>query len=290
MGRKNRKEARIKKVADEAFESEIERKQQKIPDVVKDDALFQLDSEKPKDKKSKIILHPRIPPAELKKPEVRVYTDIWSNEKPVKKPRSNSKKIQKQKPKFAPTSAEAYNSEALVKPKIEEETSVPPAPIDPSIVYTESDDGMVDTMVDHVELPQNDPSIPIPNPPEHPPKLVEFPRPIKRYYDEETKKRLREETKAARAKLREIQNKPIEEENANFGPEEIEKLKEQIEEEKNRPHKPKVDVKAEMFIAAEPELRVDKQVEKFTDLQPDTKGFARLQRSFEIRRKVGLHE
>jgi hypothetical protein len=44
------------------------------------------------------------------------------------------------------------------------------------------------------------------------------------------------------------------------------------------------------FIADEPEYRVDEQPVRLGDAPADTRPFARLQRSFEERRKVGLHE
>ena len=288
MGKKNRKERRANRVAQAILDIEIERKSEIIPEIVKDEALFTLDGEQKKEKKPKIILHPRLPPNETTKPEIRPFYDLWGDQ-PASKPKSKRKN--NKKPLFAPTSAEAYNSSVLIKPKTEEENIIPPPPQDPSISSFQIDDGVIDTLVDNdVELRSADTSIAIPAAPAKPPKPVQFPKPIKKYYDQDTKKRLREEQKEAYAKLREIQERPYKEENERFGPEVIEEIQSEIEKQKNREPKPKIDKKAELYIIDEPALEVDEQASKLSELEPDAKGFTRLQRSFEIRRKVGLHE
>jgi hypothetical protein len=67
---------------------------------------------------------------------------------------------------------------------------------------------------------------------------------------------------------------------------ELEQRKEELA---NKPKKEKEDYLMK-FIPDEPEYRVDQVPDSLTNAPADQRPFSRLQRSFEQRRKVGLHE
>jgi hypothetical protein len=111
---------------------------------------------------------------------------------------------------------------------------------------------------------------------------------IPKYLPEEQKKKKVAEVKENRRKWKEIQEQKREEQVA-ITKEEVDVVFADLEAEKQRPKQEKEDP-IMRFIADEPKYEVEERPGKLSEAPADDRPFARLQRSFEQRRKTMLHE
>ncbi|KAH0785197.1 hypothetical protein GPJ56_010840 [Histomonas meleagridis] len=287
MGKNHRKEKRIRQVGESALKSEILRNQEKVPEILPDSALFAESIEKPK-KKKKIILHPRPEPQPKLKPAEEYY-DIWASA-PTKSTKPQKKNTKKE---YSVPSSMSYRSKELVNPEIEkirkqqeEEANGIQSTIT-NIQYI-GDSGIGDTLEGDVS---NGPliDIPAPNPPQRKPKRL-LNMPVPKYLPDEQKAKIKREIRENFKLLRQEKEEELvpEFERTKETAEEINKRMEELA---NRPKKEKEHVDGILnFIADEPSLEMEKLPQNLSEVQADQRPLARLQRSFEIRRKVALHE
>jgi hypothetical protein len=267
-----RRKQRIQAVADAVLAAEVKRTTEQLPSLLPDSALFESTSTK----KKKILLKPPTgTPTDQKTADVEYY-DVWAGaQTSIPRPPPMNRKA---KP---PSSSDSYRSETHVRPP-------PPVEEPGKIVRTPpGDSGMGDLLAGDVI------AAPVINAEPPPPPKIEKSdvvlRPfIPKWIPDAQKREMRKALREAHKVLRERGE-------AEFLPEfervpeiaaEIKAEKEELE---KRPKKEKEDHLLR-FIAEEPEYRVDEQPERLSDAPGDQRPFARLQRSFEERRKVGLHE
>ena len=292
MGKRRLKEKRSRKVSEAALQSEILRNNQKLPEIIPDSALFEEDNDT-KEKKKKIVLHPRPVYEKEQKTIDEEIKDIWdiNSSIPENYPKPRGKPKAK---KNYPTSSMAYNSSSNVipRPMPEEDQQDQNLAIADELI-TETIDGVIhsdgigdSTIGDIPHLPET-----TCKPPEKT-STVKFDIVV----DGKVPKSMPDEQKKIKYKaLREALKQVQEREDAKILPE-FEKTKEyakeiqeKIEELASRPKKEKED-KLMKFIADEPEFKIYEQPQSLSELPADDRPFARLQRKFEVERKVGLHE
>lgn len=288
------KEKRIRKVSEQALQSEILRNTQKLPEIIPESALFEEDSEIQK-KKKKIVLHPR--PVYEKEPKTmdEEIKNIWDKNLSVAEnyPKLRGNTRPKPKKNF-PTSNMAYNSASNVisPPNPSEEQQDQNAVIANEII-TETfeevlhSDGIGDSTIGDV------PKVPeVTSKPPEKVSTVSFDIVV----DGKIPKSMPDDQKkikhqALREALRQIQAKEDEKILPEFEKtkEYAKEIQDRKEELASRPKAEKED-KLMKFIADEPNFKIYEQPNSLTELPADDRPFARLQRKFEIERKVGLHE
>lgn len=285
MGRNRRaKEKRIRKVGDDVLKREMERNAEKIPEIVPDSALFENTSDT--GKKKKIFLHPRPPAEPIPKTADVEYTDIWGAES-VKKFEKRPRKQLNQKKMPLPTSKDSYRSAHHIrKPEEKESDDEVHDPV-ATVTVTDADQGMGDSLRGDV------PTAPVITEPSPAPKQrqslgVEFNGKIPKWLPEEKRKELKQKLRESFKKVKEIKEQELipEFEKTKEAAEEVQK---QLKELAEKPKREKED-KLMRFIAAEPGYDMESVPKTLGETNGDTRAFARLQRSFEERRKVGLHE
>ena len=286
MGRNRRaKEKRIRKVADDVLKSEMQRNAERIPEMVPDSALFE-DSTTDGMKKKKIFLHPRPPVTPIPKTADVEYTDIWGEESVKKFERKPKRQLNRQKMAL-PTSEDSYRSAHHVRKPEEKEAEEEAHDPAVTVTITDADQGMGDSLKGDVP---NGPAvdIPAPGPKKKEGYGIRAIRTIPKWYPEEKRKQMMQDVKIASRQIREKMEEELLPEFENTKEIAVE-VQEKMKEIAEKPKQEKED-KLMNFIAAEPGYDMEKVPETLSELSGDTRPFARIQRSFEQRRKVGLHE
>ena len=281
----NAREKRERKIAEKALEFEKKQNEEKIAEIIPDSSLFKEDDNKPKEKKSKILLHPR-PKINEKPPVPKVeYKDLWDTPKPSI-PFKNLPKKQ-----TLPKSSESYHSSDLnikKKKNIEEiftSEKIQIQTYDPAEqIETNFDDGMGDSLSGDQPIILENPITSVPPVATKKEKdLIKLNAHFPDYLPMDQRIKLRKEIKENNLKLRLQKEKELEEEIKNDLDKPI------INEKPNNNNKNKIDP-IERFLPDEPEYQLEEIPKTLSELPSDQKQFSRLQRDFEIRRKVGLHD
>lgn len=288
MGKNRAKAKRIKKVAEEALESEKRRNAERLPEILPDKVLFREDDGTVK-KKKKIVLYPR--PVYKKEAKIieEEIEDIWKDVSTIpinqKKKKSNT-----QPKKNYPTSNMAYNSSAVVRPP-------PPPPEEKpeeegEEIHIEEEVFIEDDLGDSTAGDIASITQVTVLPPEKPEKkkndLLQNAFIPKTLPDDQKRIKYQE-----LRENRKLLNERIEAERApefEKTPEYLKEIIERNEEIAQRPKKEKEDVYAKLFIAEDPEFPIYEKANTLTDLPSDNQPLVRWQLDMERRRKVALHE
>jgi hypothetical protein len=247
--------------------------------AIPDSSLFDRDADLPR-RKPKISLPPRRTDIPDHKPAAVEYFDVWGSAPP-----GESVSVPKSKPQL-PTSADSYRSPAHVAPK---HAPVPVPVVDPSIPAEagEIDTGMGDTLEgDVLDFPPID--VKIPPPPSRKRNDIQINMHIPKYLPEDQKKKLVAEVRENRRKWHEAEALKHAAD-IEISKEEADEVLAQLEAEKSKP-KPEKPDPLMRFIADEPAFEVEAVPASLSEAPAEPRPFARLQKSFEERRKVGLHE
>jgi hypothetical protein len=274
----NGQKKRIQAVADAVLAAEVKRTTDKLPSMLPDSALFADDAPKKK-KKKKIILQPLHSNVGEQKTADVEYFDVWGDpaiaRAAIPRPPPMNRKS------HPPTSEDSYRSQTHVRP---------PPPVEESeevISVPSADSGMGDLLAgDVINAPTC--AVEFPPRPKKEKSDVVIRAHIPKYLPDAQKREMHEALRNGHRILRERQEAktlPEFERTLEIAAE----LEAERMERSNRPKKEKEDSLLR-FIPDEPEYRVDERPERLSDAPADQRPFSRLERSFEVRRKVGLRE
>lgn len=280
----------MRQVGDSALQSQILRNQEKIPEIVPESSLFETNTPA-KDKKKKIVIHPRpVVKKTLTTPE-QSYYDLWGSED------SSAPRKSKPAPKkreYAVGSDMSYRSAKLVNPdgirqrKLEAEEEERAALSSVSAVTIIDDQSVGDTLLGDAP---NAPAVDVESPQiKEKKKKRLLNQHVPKYLPDDVKAKMKQEIRERFLEMKKEKEEELvpEFEKTKEAAEEIQKA---IEKSKNKPKKQK---KADhgrhlRFIADEPSLEMEAMPSSLREIQADTRPFARLQRSNEVRRKVCIH-
>ena len=186
-------------------------------------------------------------------------------------------------------SKELVNPEGIKKRKLEEEEEAREMEMLSTVpTVTIIDQSVGDTLQGDVSIA---PEIDVESPKVKEKRKKRFlNQPVPKYLPDDVKAKLRQENRERFNEMRKEKEEELEPEfeKTKEAADEIQKA---LEKSKNKPKKEKKDITGThlRYIADEPSLEMESLPSSLRDLQADSRPFARLQRSYEVRRKVGLH-
>jgi len=277
----NAREKRMRNIAESALKVEIDQNEKKIPEIIPESSLFSVDNgEKPK--KKKLFISPRKYKEEKPSIQKVEYNDIWGDETP-------SGNVKSAKKASLPKSSDSYRSSDLANKKktvleiIGESIKHNPDPAQNE--HKDVEDGIGDSLAGESPVGPSEPVKISPAPKSKPEKsTLKVNANIPSYLPAENRKKIRTEINENRKILLKMKDEQTQ---SQFEKDLTEKT--DIEENNDKEPKQKIDP-LERFIIDEPEYEQDSAPSSLSELSGDKKQFARLQRSFEVRRKVGLHQ